>query len=505
MFNLLIVEDDPIILNRLKQNFDWESLGYTVCGTAGDGQSALRLIPVLKPDVILTDVEMPIVSGLELAKEVNRLHYPIKIIFLSAHDEFRYAREAFRLGAVDYLLKPLNRDDVTQLFLQIAEELEKGRQTFPSGQLPQVSTEDSLRQVIFDYLTGQPSDPNHVRFLLQHFGLAGYAKYTLCAFCFMETQTLEDVRTALADFCSENRSKPLLFVHQHHFVLLIPGVSTQAMSFMRDFLVSSHNWQCVLTRQACLSELPCQFAQLWNQPCGWFYFPTEEIILLPGQVSGRSSNSDNSLPESNHYFSLIKDQNQPRFLHLLNTHANLCRTQQMDVDLCMIHMAQTYVKTASQLQSYQPKLVAESFSDLFRKFQSCFCFQGLETLFREHMVALMENYAQLCDQKGDLIYQVQSYIQKHYAENLTLASLSSKFYVSTAYLSHLYSQRTKTTITEYLQKVRMEQAALLLRETNLSIAEIGTAVGYGNYKNFWKLFKRYFNITPKEYRNIHNA
>ena len=505
MFNLLIVEDDPIILNRLKQNFDWESLGYTVCGTACDGQSALRLIPVLKPDVILTDVEMPLVSGLDLAREINQLNYPIKIIFLSAYDEFRYAREAFRLGAVDYLLKPLNQDDVTRLFLKIAEDLKKGREAFPSASLSRASTEESSRQVIFDFLIGQPSDLNHVRFLMQHFGLAGHGEYTLCAFCFVESQTLEDIQTALADFCAEEPYRPLVFLHQHHFVFLFPGANPQAMQFMGEFLASKHNWQCVLTRQVALSELPCQFTQLWNQACGWFYFPIEEIILLPGQVSARTTDTDNALPESNHYFSLIKDQNQPRFIHLLNTHANLCRTQQMDVDLCMIHMAQTYVKTASQLQNYQPKLAAESFSELFRKFQNCFCFQGLEILFREHMVALMENYAQLCDQKGDLIYQVQSYIQKHYAENLTLASLSGKFYVSTAYLSHLYSQRTKATITEYLQQVRMEQAALLLRETSLSVAEIGTAVGYSNYKNFWKLFKRHFNVTPKEYRAIHNA
>lgn len=506
MYNLLIVEDDPVILSRLQNSFDWKTLGYTVCGTASDGQSALQLIPTLLPDVVLTDVEMPVMSGLELARQISKMTYPIKVVFLSAYDDFRYAREAFRLGAVDYLLKPLHQEDVTQLFLKIAEELKKDRQAFTSQQIMQISKKDSFRQVVFNFLLGHPCDLNHICFLLQHFGLVNVTSYTLAAFCFVENTALETVQTALTDFCADHSFIPLVYSHQRRFVLLFPGARQAATQFMADFLSSRSGWQCVLTEDACLSDLPLQFSRIWNQPCGWFYCPMDQISFLnDSRVSDCVSSSSAELPGPDHYYPCVRDQNQARFLHLLNRQAQLCQEQYLDVDLCIIHMAETYIKTAAQLQIQQPKLESISFGEIFHELQGCFCFQSLEKIYRSRMLDLMESYAQLCDQKGELIEQVQRYIKKHYAENLTLQELSNKFYVSPSYLSYLFSQRTTMTITTYLQQVRMEQAACLLRQTTMSIAEIGIAVGYGNYKNFWKLFKRHFNVTPKEYRNLHNT
>ena len=254
MYNLLIVEDDPVILNRLQNSFDWKTLGYTVCGTASDGQSAMQLIPALLPDVVLTDVEMPVMSGLELARQINQVSYPIKIVFLSAYDDFRYAREAFRLGAVDYLLKPLRQEEVTKLFLKIAEELKKDRQAFTSQQIMQISKKDGFRQVIFNFLLGRPCDLNHICFLLHHFGLVNVTSYTIAAFCFVENPQLEAIQTALTEFCTDRAFVPLVYSHQRRFVLLFPGTRKAAAQFMADFLSPRSGWQCVLTEDICLSD-----------------------------------------------------------------------------------------------------------------------------------------------------------------------------------------------------------------------------------------------------------
>lgn len=122
MLKLVIVEDEEIIRRGLIETIDWQAMGAEVCGSAADGEEALAVISKVPPDVVLTDVRMPVMDGLELARRLQEIDASIQVVFLTSHADFEYAREAMRLHVDDYLLKPVDEDELAAVMKRLSEE-----------------------------------------------------------------------------------------------------------------------------------------------------------------------------------------------------------------------------------------------------------------------------------------------------------------------------------------------------------------------------------------------
>lgn len=122
MLKLVIVEDEDIIRRGLIETIDWQEMGAEVSGSAADGEEALAVISQVSPDVVLTDVRMPVMDGLELARKLQEIDSSIQVIFLTSHADFEYAREAMRLHVDDYLLKPVDEEELSAVMKRLAEE-----------------------------------------------------------------------------------------------------------------------------------------------------------------------------------------------------------------------------------------------------------------------------------------------------------------------------------------------------------------------------------------------
>ncbi len=122
MLRIVIVEDEDIIRMGLIQTVDWQSMGAEVIGEAADGAAGLEVIRALEPDVVLTDIRMPRMSGLAMARELAEGQVDIRLVFLTSYAEFEYARQAVKLQAADYLLKPVSEDELAKVLARIAHE-----------------------------------------------------------------------------------------------------------------------------------------------------------------------------------------------------------------------------------------------------------------------------------------------------------------------------------------------------------------------------------------------
>ena len=129
MLKLVIVEDEDIIRRGLMETIDWQAMGAEVSGSAADGEEALAVIAKVSPDVVLTDVRMPVMDGLELARHLQEIAPSIQVIFLTSHADFEYAREAMRLHVDDYLLKPVDEEELAAVLKRLAEE--RGETSLP--------------------------------------------------------------------------------------------------------------------------------------------------------------------------------------------------------------------------------------------------------------------------------------------------------------------------------------------------------------------------------------
>jgi len=130
MYSVFIVDDETIVREGLRSKIDWEHSIFTFAGEAGDGEIALSMIQDIKPDILITDIKMPFMDGLELAQTVKKLQPWIRIIILSGHDEFDYAKRAISIGVEDYILKPFTLDEMIACLTKVASELDKQKQQF---------------------------------------------------------------------------------------------------------------------------------------------------------------------------------------------------------------------------------------------------------------------------------------------------------------------------------------------------------------------------------------
>ena len=127
MYSVFLVDDEPIVLEGIRSKIEWESKGFTFAGEATDGEIALSMIQEIKPDILITDIKMPFMDGLQLAAAIKKTQPWIKIIILSGHDEFDYAKRAISIGIEDYLLKPFTADEVLDALKKAASHLEQER------------------------------------------------------------------------------------------------------------------------------------------------------------------------------------------------------------------------------------------------------------------------------------------------------------------------------------------------------------------------------------------
>ncbi len=123
MNNVLLVDDDKDIINWLKNNFDWESFGCVVCGGANSAKEALEMLTSHDVNIMITDISMPNISGLELIRQVREIAPNIRVIIISGHSQFEYAKEGIRLGVENYLLKPLNVEELQEAIIKAQENL----------------------------------------------------------------------------------------------------------------------------------------------------------------------------------------------------------------------------------------------------------------------------------------------------------------------------------------------------------------------------------------------
>ena len=121
MYSVFLVDDEPILLEGIRSKIDWESIGLNFVGEATDGEIALSMMQEIKPDILITDVKMPFMDGLELSSSIKKIQPWIKIIILSGHDEFDYAKKAISIGVEDYLLKPFPETDVIESWKKSTE------------------------------------------------------------------------------------------------------------------------------------------------------------------------------------------------------------------------------------------------------------------------------------------------------------------------------------------------------------------------------------------------
>lgn len=512
MKKIMLVDDEILIRENIRQRINWNREGFIYCGDAADGEMALPLIEEWQPQILITDIKMPFMDGLELSSIVRKKYPFIKIIILSGHDEFHYAQRALQIGVEDYCLKPIGADDLVELLHKMSKRIDEEELHFEKAKY-------SREKFLADLCGGLIKTSEAIE-LSPSFSISLIA----CYYAVIIVDTVESNDSFFTIQDEEQQLESLL-------------TSTyKALHYKRSR--SETVWIFQESELQVLQQTLQQVQNLIKQHTPVLL----ERLIGVGGIYERVSGIHHSYLEADQDKSIQRLKAFHKVESLLLTNENEYEPIVLDrakwihfVKVGNSLQLQTFIhEFASELQHiswhssvYGIYLMNELTLEAFQAAKQVFLIEDSTHAFmssRQQLVKQIKNMddcksylqsliewlwrwrAVSSNQYGELIMNVQHYISSHISNNqLSLQNVAKHVGVSPSHLSKIYSQETKQTLTEFITQTRINKAKELLKTTNYKTFEIAFEVGYQDQHYFSNTFKKVTKMTPIEFRKHGNS
>ncbi|MGZ9583194.1 response regulator transcription factor [Paenibacillus marinisediminis] len=513
---VLIVDDELLVRQGIKHYINWEKEGFQLVGEASNGQEALQLVEQLHPHIIITDVVMPVMDGQELTRRVKMQYPEIEVIVLSSFSEFDYVKSTFQHGVVDYILKPKLESEELLRVLQKTAALIPTLQLKPNGQDNPLSVDHVLTKAITGYdLECEESESSLLKSALPYRQLALLSCQLRSGQDKPNWKGIEDkLRIALeANSQQEHMNLYTVYPEPHIAVFIINqnhvhlhGISGMACKAINEFTNKELKmcWaisDVFMNAYDMASVYQEQIIKLFQYQ---YYFPEHLIMVhneLPNVEAVDSKFQLNGLTED-----LKRGRYQEAFQDLLEHAQRMSRYYRTDVYEFKSFLS-NMIFNITIIMSNMGMDITELDEAKYRYFkaidEALYAVQTIELLqaFLNEAASVFESQDHHSNQN---MKRLLDYVQKHYAEPLTLSEMAKHFHFNPSYLSSYFAANNKEGFNEYLNRVRIEKAAELLRDKATSISEISGMVGFSDHSYFCKVFKKFTELSPSQYRSNHN-
>lgn len=488
MYSVILVDDEPVVREGLEYIIDWEKEGYSVIGSAGNGLEGLELIKKVKPDLVITDIKMPGLTGLEMVGEAKKINPDLKCIILSGYSDFKYAQDAIALGTLHYLLKPIDENELIQILSRVKIQLEEEEE---EQKFKRDREDYMLNQSVFTYvMSGIKEQGYDLMNAYDTFQLVKFMKPGIK----LERQTLVE---ACANIERENR---FLYTHGDSLFLLNCNGSEAELEKLTQKVSNLIEMKTVLSSLVMDRE---SIPELYNEVerlTSHFYFHPNNRIL-----------SSRTQPES------VKAEKLETLIYKLKLAIkdNLKEEIEEIIDRCVasfIASCETVEETKREWSFLFMECVTFLEESMNKPVKEIEKDKILSIIWKEKSILQTANFLKYIfydfgrffyasNEKQDIIEEIKRYTRKNYHLNLSLIELASEFNYSQSYLGKKFKAEADMSYHTYLDNIRLEKAKQLLEQDTLYIYEIAKSIGYSNYDYFHKKFKKKFGISPKEYQN----
>jgi two-component system, response regulator YesN len=510
LLRILVVDDEAIERNGLKRLISKYQLELEVY-EAENGEEALELLRAHAMDILITDIKMPFMDGMELSKRAREQFPELRIIIFSAYGEFEYAQKAIRFQIFSYLLKPIDVHEFVQVFTSVIdackqERLEKERQlALLEGY--QRGMEYEKEKLLLDLIHTGISEPGYdpldmqegrfVQLVLIDFGERFFDRET-----HIFPELLYSAIASKLEYVNLNESQSLLFILHDH------AVEQEETYRLGERLLKEITSFCDETVTLVVSGAVSTTAQLKEQYHLMetllehkFFYKESMVLYTDANSSMRPLEQDSTakLLESIHWHLSVKD-----YFGFQKGVELFFSTVDGSGQNSAIYMKYLCIELTKKMLEATGK---ELQIDFQRYVEQIFGSKSLEEL-KSHVLAamkLLQTDAQLSSSMEDtkkVIKDIVQLVEKHYMEDISLKWIADKVYLTQTYVSYLFSKEMGQTLVKYITWVRMRKAAELLKETNMTIVHISEKVGYVNDSYFGKIFKTHYGVSPAKYREM---
>jgi two-component system, response regulator YesN len=501
MYKVLLVDDEPLITTGLKALLDWADYGFEVVSTAESGEEALSYLKENQIDILVTDIMMEEMTGLELIKEVKILQPKVKCIVLTGYQEFEFIKQGLLLGIENYLVKPVDEEELLKTIRNIGDKLNavtEGNQE----QEPSTLKDNTL----WRFLNGE-IDKNDCLERLSFYNIQFNQPYYSVSILSFENYHKAEISKDIRNYIEEQFSALCLYSPNQELLIIFGGSNEEELIQFNQSLVHDFN-----------SE---------HSKAGLFY-------LSMGKPVKTVEDLEESFAIAREY-SLLQLYSNPNVLisqRLTVDKQEEMKKQQefkdnivkliLKADVEALKMVDSYFQDITRKSSFiSPQAVKKYTYDLISYIHYSLQSDDLSyytaavekvvyskdihqmmTILKEYCRELILSILNQVNMRSPIVQNVLDFIHVHYDQGVSLKTLGQQFHVNAIYLGQLFQKEVGVVFSEYLNRFRLEKAKELLKTTHYRAGEIGKKVGYSDTTYFYKQFRKTVGTTPSEWRKI---
>ena len=530
MMGVMIVDDEAVVRKGIITSIDWDFYGISVVGEAANGKDGLAKALNLKPGIVITDIRMPVMDGLEFSARLREQMPEVKIIILSGYDDFSYARQALKLGVSEYLLKPVGADELIKLVVRLKDEIcnesarinrEISASTVFNENLPYIQS-----RFVQNIIKNQSSINEDIQEKAEKIqvDLKG-PKYEVAIIdiddFLLLTEFSSDKDKELLKFSVMNISEEILksvascIVCYSEFDYLIALLNTSGNNSRSiydackeiQFCVKKYLKITVTIGLGNVYEGLNGLRKSFNEAVtalGDKAFKGKDTIILAHEAR-RESSRQKIYPneKEKELINCLKCMDLEKINKLLDSISKQLMEDMVSFDMVKTVYVKLVIICGTQLEEMGID-VDRSMGCIFNPYKEVEKFETVEDLSRWVKNVFRSFIGIMLGKKSEkykwIVKTAIEYMNDHYSENIRVEDIAEKVYVSPNYFSKVFKEETSENFTERLNKLRVEKAKLLLKDVRARTYEVAEQVGYNDYKYFNYVFKKYTGVSPGEYR-----
>jgi two-component system response regulator YesN len=518
MIKIMIVDDMPVFRDYLRDFIDWNAYGFEVCCEARDGKEALELYEKYQPDIVLTDIVMPFMDGLELSEELLKIDSDVAIILITGNSEFEYARKAVKLGVCDYIVKPFEKEELIIALLKLQDNINRVLE-FQSEQdeIKRERREQLLQQYIYSK-NDQKSIVNDKSKIYQY---PYFLVITVRIDLYENKVAPEEIikwkqilTSILSNMIHIDGTKDIFHDFEGNIITILNFKDKQSMEeyggyefedicklakehigFDITVGISGYCYEANGLRDAyhqTIQAISSSYVEHHTK-----IFDYKKIVLQ----AGSEFYSWDMIEEINHCLEVLDYERIKKLvLHELDRIKEYENAE---------YAAMIYTSLLSVLFSYLVK-VGRSIDDIFGKEFHPHSHLNNEISYANKRSFICDCYKKAIDyqlehkdtKSSQIAKQARSFIEKNYKNpELAIADISRELLVNQTYLRKMFKDEYHMTITDYITKYRMEIARERIKNENCKLSYISYEVGFNDTSYFSKCFKKYFGYLPSDIIN----
>ena len=516
MYKVIISDDEKFIQEGLVKLIDWKSLGFEIAGVFDDGADVIEYLNTMPVDIVLTDIRMKHISGIEIAKYICENEVPCKVVFISGYKEFDLVLHALKFGVEDYILKPSKVEEVRDVFQKIKKELDEKKKDVEFNK----KVEERWKEIhpileekfLNDLAMRALSDENDIRQKMKLLYPEIDMQNSPCMFVDL---CIEDYKTFIAE--KWGYSAEQFYDAIYNFIKILDSkgsfhVVSKKEEKLRMFVIAKEHMSTWAENIALCDEI-CndfikQFRDIFRLKAS--LIPEKYFANVFQMANYEIAETEEGADRDDAQLQL-KEQKKLIMTNIMMGNISTAQKVMHSILLKLEQIDERDMKNlAIEIFSNISNFLQENNRALFLLIQPYIDYHSMLNLekashlmqYCDRIFDIMKSKEAMSDQfdKGSVVNRIKEYVDEHIYEDIMLENVADELFISTVHLNRIMKKQIGETFLQYVTRKKMEKAVELLHDPQYKVYQVGECLGYKTPRYFSKLFYNFIGYYPSQYR-----